>query len=334
MYSHEVLDISSKFFVAVLIQLFGYLKIFFLFIGTMIMCKKMRPNLYFDLRFILLITLLSVAIASMFSNPGLIAEHYFVSVSIRILIMGVVFLYCAYLISNQVQGKNWARIFAICLAAHAIIKQGALLQGIYFLIGEPLSISIGLIALADIPLQVFLALALVGWVTQSEHETARRDSLTGLPNRLWLEENFNKCMSELSKTHKRAAFIFIDIDNFKAVNDSFGHETGDILLKEVGKRLRAITRQNDMVCRLGGDEFVWVLPISEESSIVLERAEQFRNSIKTIDSINGHKISISCSMGIAWYSEQQQDLGALTRQSDRALYTAKEQGKNQVVAFT
>lgn len=323
-----------KFSISMLIQLFGYLKIYFLLLGTLVMCGKMTPDALFHALSISLIVLISILVCSLHSGPDMWAARYFTRISARMLILGAVSFYCAYLIYKYVEGQSWAKLFAICLVIHACAKQVYVVQGVYFLLGEQPDSWTRFFALVDIPLQAFLAFGLVGWAIQNEHKIAMHDSLTGLPNRLWLEKHFDKHMSKLSKDHKRAAFIFIDIDGFKAVNDSFGHDTGDALLKEISKCLKITVRQTDMICRLGGDEFVWVLPTSEDGPVILDRAEQFRKIIESIGSINNHKISISCSMGISWYSEQQPELKTLIRQSDRALYTAKKQGKNRVVAFT
>lgn len=329
--------------VSAITQWFGYLKIYFLLVGTLVMCGKADPRLNVHGICLLVIAIWALTLVSILQEPNLRAERYFVRVGLRSFIVGFASVYCSYLIYTHVTDKTGAKVFAICLAMHGLLQQILFIQSINYLLYDiPLSNWISGFTLIDVPLQTFLAFSLVAWAIENEHEKvsetetklktmALHNALTGLPNRLWLEKYFSERIPQMINQDERAAFVFIDLDGFKSVNDSFGHRVGDLLLQEVSSRLAMAALEKDMICRFGGDEFVWVLPDSKNHLSVMERVEQFRRSIETIDSIENHPISISCSMGLSWYPQNGTDLETLTRHSDQALYEAKRQGKNRIV---
>jgi len=158
---------------------------------------------------------------------------------------------------------------------------------------------------------------------------AHFDQLTGLPNRTLLLDRLNQAISVSSRTARAISLLFIDLDGFKQVNDTYGHGTGDRLLKEVAARLLACLREGDTAARLGGDEFVVVLlesDIDRAITVAQRILETLRKSYefgkKTIS-------SISASIGIAEYSEHANELDALLTSADNAMYVAKQNGKNQ-----
>ncbi len=162
---------------------------------------------------------------------------------------------------------------------------------------------------------------------------AHFDQLTGLPNRTLLLDRLHQAISVSSRTSRAISLLFIDLDGFKQVNDTYGHGIGDRLLKEVAARLLACLREGDTAARLGGDEFVVVLLESDldRATTVAERIlETLRESYgfgkKTIS-------SISASIGIAVYPEHANELDALLAAADNAMYVAKENGKNQFAVF-
>ncbi|MGZ5790404.1 MAG: bifunctional diguanylate cyclase/phosphodiesterase, partial [Burkholderiaceae bacterium] len=157
---------------------------------------------------------------------------------------------------------------------------------------------------------------------------AHHDALTGLPNRLLIQKRFNDA-AEYAKEHElRVGMLFLDLDNFKTINDSLGHVSGDELLKSVGKILESCVRSVDTVGRLGGDEYLIVLrdvPDSAAINMVLNKIqEKFSNPIV----IDGRELLTSVSVGVAVYPEDGNDFASLYKKTDTAMYQAKEAGKN------
>lgn len=157
---------------------------------------------------------------------------------------------------------------------------------------------------------------------------ANHDSLTNLPNRNYLRKRLPQAIS-LAKRHKRKLYLlFIDLDRFKPINDTYGHDVGDQVLIEVAKRLTLMLRTSDSICRLGGDEFVILL----ESTNGAHGAELVAQ--KTIDvlneaiDVNDHVCYIGASVGISVYPDDSQDAETLLRHGDIAMYSAKEKGRN------
>jgi diguanylate cyclase (GGDEF)-like protein len=157
---------------------------------------------------------------------------------------------------------------------------------------------------------------------------ASHDSLTGLPNR----EMFNGLLRHTIETAERHArkfsLLFIDLDRFKVINDSLGHEAGDMLLVEVAHRLRGTLRASDVVARLGGDEFVVVLEETGERDTVEEIAGELLSTLSQPVQLSGHECHTTASIGIAIYPTDGTDAQTLTKNADMAMYLAKEDGKN------
>jgi diguanylate cyclase (GGDEF)-like protein len=170
----------------------------------------------------------------------------------------------------------------------------------------------------------------------ARRETERRlqfvvshDPLTGLPNRTIFSQRLGQALAQAARYDHKVALLFVDLDRFKVVNDTMGHEAGDRLLREVADRLRESLREGDTVARHGGDEFV-VLIEQYDSAIQLAGVAQ-----KIIDQavqpyvFDGHEFHISASIGIATYPNDGQDSASLFKHADIAMYRAKEAGKNQ-----
>ncbi|WP_265949737.1 putative bifunctional diguanylate cyclase/phosphodiesterase [Dechloromonas sp. A34] len=163
---------------------------------------------------------------------------------------------------------------------------------------------------------------------------AMHDPLTGLPNRNLLPDRLEQAIQRARRGHGQVALAFVDLDNFKVINDSLGHAAGDRLLIEVANRLRAVLRGVDTVVRYGGDEFVLI--IGEQSSpaasaLLLERLQA---SIQAPWSLEGHVLHVNCSIGVALYPRDAGDLEGLLRVADVAMYHAKESGKGQYRFYT
>ncbi|HRW38650.1 MAG: EAL domain-containing protein [Acidimicrobiales bacterium] len=161
---------------------------------------------------------------------------------------------------------------------------------------------------------------------------AFHDPLTGLPNRALLNDRLGQAVARVRRTSSRAALLFLDLDRFKLVNDSLGHEAGDLLLVEVARRLTATVRTADTVARLGGDEFV-VLVDGVRDEEVLALADRLANVVAQPIDLPQGTVNTSTSIGIAFASDP---AGAanLLRDADTALYRAKEKGRNRFHVFT
>ena len=152
---------------------------------------------------------------------------------------------------------------------------------------------------------------------------ARQDSLTGLPNRLFLIERLQGAIAAAGQRHRRLALLFIDLDGFKAVNDEFGHAVADRLLAAVGSRVAACVRTDDIACRYGGDEFVALLTNLGDASIANRVSQKIREHIAESYTISGHEIRITASVGLAVYPDEGDGWGALLRHADAAMYRDK-----------
>ena len=163
---------------------------------------------------------------------------------------------------------------------------------------------------------------------------AYHDSLTSLPNRAFLQDRLQNILLTCRRNDQKAALLFIDLDNFKNVNDSLGHSVGDLLLQRVGERLLKTARSNDIVARLGGDEFVVVLCGMKENTDAALAANRIRDAI-AIDFVEKeHRIATSCSIGISVFPDDGSDSETLLKKADIALFSAKADGRNSWLFIT
>ena len=161
-------------------------------------------------------------------------------------------------------------------------------------------------------------------------DRASHDELTGLPNRAHFVERLGQLTSSGHRRHRELSVLFIDIDQFKVINDSYGHETGDRVLKTIAARISDCLRGEDVVARYSGDEFVAVLSEVSNLEQAEEVAERIRSSITETVSIDPENITISCSIGIALFPRHATDPENLIIKADQAMYGAKKMGRNQV----
>jgi diguanylate cyclase (GGDEF)-like protein/PAS domain S-box-containing protein len=157
---------------------------------------------------------------------------------------------------------------------------------------------------------------------------ATHDELTGLPNRTLFGELLEHAIETAKRYDRRCGVLFIDLDRFKIVNDSLGHEAGDLLLQEVATRLRQCVRKSGVVARLGGDEFVVLLEELPHVDAAAEVARRILGSMHGPFTIMGHECRVTVSIGIATYPIDAHDATALMKHADMAMYLAKEEGKN------
>jgi diguanylate cyclase (GGDEF)-like protein/PAS domain S-box-containing protein len=159
-------------------------------------------------------------------------------------------------------------------------------------------------------------------------EMATHDPLTGLPNRLLLSDRFTIALALSRRTRNRLAVLMLDLDRFKAVNDSMGHDVGDQLLKAVAKRLLGTMRKSDTVARIGGDEFVLVLPQIPEANEAAKLAQRVLGVFREPFVCDDRQLRITTSIGVAVYPEHGKDIESLLKNADTAMYWAKEQGRD------
>ena len=161
------------------------------------------------------------------------------------------------------------------------------------------------------------------------HQLAYYDGLTGLPNRTLLQDRLAHAIADARRFGHHLGLIFIDLDQFKKINDSLGHSVGDLMLIEVARRLRSILRENDTAARMGGDEFVVILSGFHNVSNVPHIAEKILLKLSEPYSLAGHQLTNSGSLGIALYPQDGEGSEELMRNADLAMYAAKnERGNN------
>ncbi len=164
--------------------------------------------------------------------------------------------------------------------------------------------------------------------------TSLHDSLTGLPNRYNLHSKLDIIVANANRYQRKFAILFLDLDHFKNINDTLGHNIGDTLLKSVAKRLQSLVRENDLIARIGGDEFIIILNDVED----IHRLEQV--IIKILDSfrrewmIQDHLLRLSASIGVAIYPDDSTEINELMKFADLAMYKAKSGGRDQFNFFT
>jgi diguanylate cyclase (GGDEF)-like protein len=163
---------------------------------------------------------------------------------------------------------------------------------------------------------------------------AQHDVLTGLPNRLMLEERILKCLTRCKAEGAKAAFFTIDLDRFKHINDTYGHQIADECLKTVGERLRSCVRKEDTIARTGGEEFTLVAAGLADGEAARRVASDLLELFHDPIIVPGHEIDITISVGAALYPDDGTDSNTLQRRSDQALYAAKRAGRNRVVFAT
>jgi diguanylate cyclase (GGDEF)-like protein/PAS domain S-box-containing protein len=163
---------------------------------------------------------------------------------------------------------------------------------------------------------------------------AYHDALTGLPNRLLFNDRLALAVAQARRKGERLAVLFLDIDGFKAVNDSLGHNLGDLLLQGAAHRIQAALRAVDSVARLGGDEFILLLPGIRRVEEGARVAEKVLESLRAPIAVEGHELFVTASMGISVYPEDGEDVETLVKNADTAMYRAKEQRHDRYQLYT
>jgi diguanylate cyclase (GGDEF)-like protein len=159
-------------------------------------------------------------------------------------------------------------------------------------------------------------------------ELAFYDGVTGLTNRHFFKERIEQAVANALRYEQRCCLMFIDLDDFKIVNDTLGHHIGDELLREVGQRLSGVLRDNDLVCRIGGDEFAVILENVKDMRTPAMLAEKIIAALSEPSTLQGHRVVVGASIGISACPDFARDTSALLQTADSAMYVAKGRNKN------
>jgi diguanylate cyclase (GGDEF)-like protein len=162
---------------------------------------------------------------------------------------------------------------------------------------------------------------------------ANYDALTQLANRSLFDEQLEHLLKQAKREQNKLALLYLDLDGFKAVNDSFGHFIGDCVLKQVAEILRGSLRESDAICRMGGDEFVICLSGIHDDMAVTAVATKIISAISEPMQIDGHSVQIGTSVGISFYPDAAETPEALISCADKEMYKAKHAGKGQFSVF-
>ncbi len=161
------------------------------------------------------------------------------------------------------------------------------------------------------------------------YDLATHDALTGLPNRSFFGEQFRQAMARAKRAGRLAGLLYLDLDRFKPVNDRLGHECGDRLLRTVARRLRGLVRAEDTVARLGGDEFAVILEHLSRPRDAAPTARKVLRALTRPFLLDGHRASVTASVGIALYPLDGDSVEILLKRADRAMYRAKKGRGNE-----
>lgn len=170
-------------------------------------------------------------------------------------------------------------------------------------------------------------------ITQKMMYMAQHDFLTGLPNRALLTERLTRAIGLAKRKKKQVGVLFVDLDNFKKINDSLGHHIGDQLLQSVAKRMKKAVRSTDTVCRQGGDEFVVLLTEIEHRNDAAHVAEKMIAAFAEPHIIDGKSIKVTLSIGVSIYPDDGNDVASAFHHADTAMYHAKRSGRNNYQFF-
>ena len=160
------------------------------------------------------------------------------------------------------------------------------------------------------------------------------DSLTGLPNRILLNDRLRLSMASAKRNQHQTALMFVDLDYFKQINDTHGHDAGDLVLQQAAQRMKRQLRDADTIARIGGDEFVTLLPEIREPDDALRVGDKLIRALRDPIDIPGVRLTVTCSIGIALYPRHAHDEIELYRYADQALYAVKNAGRNGIRVYS
>ena len=206
--------------------------------------------------------------------------------------------------------------------------------------GETYPESLTLTVVKDADGKVINYVGVFADISESRHsqnrlyELANHDSLTGLPNRRLFNELMGHGIKRAERKQNQIALLFVDLDRFKAINDTLGHEVGDKLLFQVSRRISCAVRESDAVARVGGDEFLVMMDHLRDAEDAAMVAKKIINTLQTEFIIDGRELFIGASIGIAIYPEDSTDVDGLIKAADIAMYQVKHEGKNNYCFYS
>ncbi|HJV53449.1 MAG TPA: EAL domain-containing protein [Noviherbaspirillum sp.] len=246
------------------------------------------------------------------------------------------------IVSDILQDELWAGYRAVaaqhglraCWSTPIRSSQGAVLGSFAMYYREPRTPQQADLRLADVASHM-AGIAIEHHLAEKRITyMAHHDALTGLPNRLLLHTSLSQAITHAQRHRDLAALLFIDLDNFKRINDSLGHHVGDLLLQAAARRLHACLRRDDILARIGGDEFVIVLPAISNPNEAALVARKVLNTFDAAFEVEGHELHMAGSIGISIYPDDGTDAETLMRAADTAMYHAKESGRGNYRFFT
>ena len=236
-----------------------------------------------------------------------------------------------------IQGVPSARIYLLAWSifllfgvAFSLRNHGLVPTNILSLYGLHLGSMLGLLLLSFALADQLYVERKARQQAEIEARLAQHDALTGLPSRALFSERLQDAMRLADRNTSKLALIYLDLDHFKPVNDSYGHATGDKLLCQVAGRIHQLIRESDTLARIGGDEFVVLLINPDSINSVLHLAEKMRDALQQPFEVEQYQLKISASFGVALYPDHGQDEISLFKQADDAMYQAKHAGKDQI----
>ncbi|MEX2461744.1 MAG: EAL domain-containing protein [Paenibacillaceae bacterium] len=181
---------------------------------------------------------------------------------------------------------------------------------------------------------ILMSLLFIGRNSDRLQKMAYFDTLTELPNRLMIKEQLTVSLREASRNGLRLSILFLDLDQFKYVNDTMGHALGDVLLQTVAIRIKKALPKNAILARMGGDEFTILIPKMDTSDVAARTSEEIIELLKTSFPLNHNEVFITASIGISVYPEDGSDADTLMKNADTAMYRAKDAGRNNYQFYT
>lgn len=294
--------------------------------GCYFLGRRARPVMLFSLAVVLLFWLFYFY----FINPAFMPAALAVSLFVGLLNLRLAWLFHRH--QERRGGLHWLLVISLFISGVHWLDYPLLRPVEWFA-----PVGFALCALLAVVINSLLAVMILSQfrerVLASEHDAllaASRDPLTGLWNRLALDNQFEHAAAVAERHGQGLALLFIDLDGFKAINDSFGHEVGDRVLETVARRLRSTLRRSDIVARLGGDEFVVIMTeiMSGQQAMAEGLADKLLSAIARPMQIDTHPCTVHASIGMSFFPQHGTTLNHLMLASDKAMYEAKKAGKN------
>ncbi len=333
----------SRVLLAMLAGAAAYLQPAYLFLGSWEIAKQRPIRVRTRNRILIGCVVIGVLLTLpyMTSGSGVAYLRYLLRYGVKAIVAGLVFLLAAVLI---IRGRSHRDGPGFLLVGSGFFLFG-LQQFHYFartFLVDRSNVTpsyISYMGFVDFGLLCFIGIGMVTCLLEDEREAlkfaseqiehlAYHDSLTGLPNRALFYDRLIMAVSRSGRKQQKTAVLFIDLDQFKEINDSLGHTVGDQLLKLVAERIKTSTRETDSLARFGGDEFTLMLDEIEDTEDATLVAQKIIESLRVPFTVRDHELFVSGSVGISFYPDDGVDADTLVRNADTAMYRAKDHGRD------